>query len=77
MENDLKKIMADLLDLKPEAINEATSMQTVSAWDSLKHLDIILSIEENFKLQPFSMDEIVEMTSFLKIMEVLQSKGLL
>ena len=76
MENELKRIISDLLGLKLEAINEDTSMQTVSEWDSLKHLALILSIEENFNVQPFSMDEIVEMTSFLKIMEVLGNKGL-
>lgn len=76
MENKLKNILSDLLDLGPEEISEASSMETVSEWDSMKHMEIIAAIEENFSIPQLSMDEIVAMTSFAKIKEILHNKGL-
>jgi acyl carrier protein len=76
MENKLKMILSDLLGLSPDVIGEDFSMDTVSEWDSMKHMEIIAAIEENFNIPQLSMDEIVVMTSFAKIKEILQSKGL-
>jgi acyl carrier protein len=75
MEQKLKKIMADLLEISEGEINDDTSMKTISSWDSLKHLQLILSIEEQFEIEKLSMDEMVEMVSFPRIKDILKEKG--
>jgi len=50
-------------------------MSMVDGWDSLKHMELIVTIENEFGIPKLEMDEIVEMTSIAKIKEVLQGKG--
>ncbi len=76
MEHQLKEIMADILSIGANEINDDSSMETVESWDSLKHMELIVSIEEEFQMPPLSADEIVEMTSVAKIKIVLKAKGL-
>ena len=42
-------------------------------WDSLKHMELIVVFEEAFSIE-FEEDEMVEMTSLLKIIELLGKK---
>jgi acyl carrier protein len=75
MEQRLRKIMVDLLNIREDTINDSLSMQNTESWDSLKHMALILSIEEEFGIPQLSMDEIVEMTTVAKIKQVLRNKG--
>lgn len=54
-------------------IREDSSPETIEAWDSLKHMSLILTLEDEFKIQ-FSDDEIVKMLSVALIMDVLNHK---
>jgi len=73
-EKELKRLMSSLLELKPEEINDETSNDNTESWDSLKHMEIISTIEDNFNIT-FSADEIIELTSFKKIKAILKEKG--
>ena len=42
-------------------------------WDSLKHMELIVLFEEAFSIK-FEEDEMVEMTSLMKIIEQLRKK---
>jgi acyl carrier protein len=74
MEDSLKRVMSDLFGISTDEINEESSIHTIEAWDSLKHMELVAAIEENFDIPMLSMDEIVEMTSFAKIIEILRNK---
>jgi hypothetical protein len=37
---------------------------------------LVLAIEEEFGIEPFDMDQIVEMTSFVGIKRILREKGI-
>ena len=76
MEQKLKKEMADLLEIQEDEITDDTAIHNVGNWDSLKHMELILGIEEQFEMSPLSMDEIVEMTSFANIKHILREKGI-
>jgi acyl carrier protein len=41
-------MMATVLEIAPDSINDDTSMDTVEAWDSIKHMNLVLAIEEEF-----------------------------
>lgn len=49
-------------------------MQDLDAWDSLKHMELIASLEEQLNVQ-LSFDEIVAMRSVGDIKRVLNGKG--
>ena len=42
----LKQIVADVLEVEPDAIGLDFSMDTVEKWDSLRHMTLVLSIED-------------------------------
>ncbi|MBK7001216.1 MAG: acyl carrier protein [Rhodoferax sp.] len=48
MEQSLKNVMATVLGISTDAINENTSMDNVETWDSIKHMNLVLAIEEEF-----------------------------
>jgi acyl carrier protein len=47
-EEKLKQIVADVLEVEPSAIGPDFSMDTVEQWDSLRHLTLVLAIEDGF-----------------------------
>ena len=49
-------IASDLFGMPPENITTKTGPETVEAWDSVRHLDFVLALEEAFDLQ-FSPEE--------------------
>ena len=57
-----------------EQLNEDSSPDTVENWDSLKHMNLILALEEEFNIT-FSDEEIVEMLSVKIIVKTLKEKG--
>lgn len=75
MEQKLRKIMADLFNIKQDQVDDDLSMENTEAWDSLKHMELIFSIEEEFAIPELTMDEIVEMTSVAGIKRILRSKA--
>ena len=74
MEEKLKKIFAELFSMGVGEIDDTMSIETVQSWDSLRQMQIVASLEENFAIDPFTVDEIVSMRNFLKIKEVLKGK---
>lgn len=47
---------------------------TLSQWDSVGHLQLVVAIEDAFGVQ-LTPAELIELTSFPKAMEILRSKG--
>ena len=74
MENDIKNIMAEIFMLPPEKITKESIMVNVERWDSITHMSLIVSLEEFFKIK-FEMEEMIEMTSFEKIVSILKTKN--
>ena len=51
----------------------AASMASVWEWDSLSHMELMLSLDEEFGLNNLSPKEYVNLTSFYKILELISS----
>jgi acyl carrier protein len=51
-----------------QEIGDESSINTVEVWDSLKHMNLVLALEEEFGVQ-FSDEKIVEMLSVAQIVE--------
>lgn len=61
IENRVLNIMS--LVFQKEIINGDISMQTEHLWDSLKHIELIITLEEEFDIS-FNPDEIPRLNSF-------------
>jgi acyl carrier protein len=73
METRIKQIMADALDLEPRAIDGDTTVDTLERWDSLTHINLCLSLEQDFQVS-FTVDEMEAMLSYGDILRVLSEK---
>ena len=49
-ENKLKQLMAQVLKVDASSINEASSMDNIKTWDSLGHMNLVLALEDEFKI---------------------------
>jgi acyl carrier protein len=72
--NELKTLIATSLRIPAANITETTTMAQTPAWDSLAHMDLVLSIEEHYKIN-LEGDEIASMVSIAAIAAVLKGKG--
>jgi acyl carrier protein len=63
MSTDLRGIVADILDLRPDDIDDDFGPAVTDRWDSLSHLRIVTAVEEEFGIQ-FSMNEIQSIDGF-------------
>lgn len=66
--------MADVLQIPAEQINDDLAMKDLDAWDSLKHMELIVALEQQFDVQ-LTFDEIVAMQSVSEIKRVLGERG--
>jgi acyl carrier protein len=64
MPQDLKEVIKNVLDV--ESVSDDDSTQTIKSWDSLRHLNLVMAIEEHFGIA-FEPDEIPELTSVRSI----------
>jgi acyl carrier protein len=45
------KVMSLVFEVPVESLNEDSSSDTIGSWDSLKHLNLILALEEEFNVE--------------------------
>jgi len=75
MEQKLKTVMADVFEISPDKIDESTTMDSIEEWDSLKHIELLSTVEEKFGIE-LEMEELIEMITFDDIKRILTSKGI-
>ena len=76
MNEQLKDILSDLFGIPADRITNTFSMKDTPVWDSLRHMELIISLENEFDVQ-LTAEEITEMLNFEKIVETLSGKGVL
>ena len=52
--------MSAVFELSVDQINEESSSDTIELWDSLKHMNLVFALEEEFKIE-FTDNETLEM----------------
>jgi acyl carrier protein len=76
MNDKLRQIFVDTLGVDAGSLNEQTSMQNTPAWDSVAHLNLVLSLEQAYG-QRFSPEEFMQMQSVADIERALSAHGVL
>ena len=69
----IKKIFLEVFDYAD--INIYTSVEDIDAWDSMGHMNLIATLEEEFGVE-FDFSEIVGLTCVGKIEHFLKEKGI-
>ncbi len=72
IQKKLKSVMASVFNIKQREINEKSSTDNIKSWDSLKHINLVCALEDEFKVR-FSHKEIGGMINF-KIINLLLSQ---
>ncbi|SDH50303.1 MULTISPECIES: acyl carrier protein [unclassified Duganella] len=73
-EDALKQVMATMLNVDAATINEDSSMDNVPSWDSLRHMNLVLALEEEFKVT-IPDEDAGNITSYKLIKLVLNDLG--
>ena len=69
----IKNVMSAVFAIPVNKIKGNASPDTIESWDSLKHMNLVVALEEEFGME-FSDDEILEMMNYPLIIEVLKNK---
>lgn len=71
MKDAVKKIMADVFMVPVESIPDDASPDSVAAWDSVNHMNLVVALEEAFDVQ-FDEVQIIEMLNIDLVVMSLQ-----
>ncbi len=72
----LQTAFAEGLSVPSTSINEGLSYQSIPEWDSMAHMFLISKLEEEFEIQ-IKTEDILEMTSYTKVQQILANYGIL
>jgi len=70
MEKKIKQIMSQVFNIDAQEITEDSTQDTIDNWDSLRHMSLVMALEEEFGLE-LDENQIIEMMSFKLIINVL------
>ncbi len=74
MDKKLAEVLAEVFGMRAADITAQLTKADVGSWDSLKQMDLVVSLEREYDISLELMD-IVAMTSVATIMEILTAKG--
>ena len=75
MESRIKKVMSNVFNIDIDSINNDTSPDNVENWDSLKHMNLIVALEEELEFE-FEDQEIVDSMNYALIVNIVNEKKL-
>jgi acyl carrier protein len=70
----IKYVMATTLKVSPDNINEETSDNDLTSWDSLAHVNLMMSLEQTFDLF-LEVEDFAKLTSVPAILEYVRGQG--
>lgn len=70
---EIKKIIADILNVNVSKIDEDTAIGDIPSWDSLNHLRIISGIESHFGIR-FTPDVLMDLEDVSDIVKAVEDR---
>lgn len=70
----LANVFQKIFGLEPNRFTLNMAPEEVPNWDSIGHMNLVAELEQEFQ-QQFEVDEIMEMSSPQKILDILKAKG--
>ena len=65
--------MSDVFNIDVSLINNESSPDNIENWDSLKHMNLIIALEEEFEIE-FDDEEIVDSMNYALILNIINHK---
>lgn len=69
----IHRLVADVFGVPLSAITPDSTPDTIESWDSLRHLNLVLALEQEFSIQ-FSPEEIEQLLSVWLIASLVDEK---
>ncbi len=73
LEKRIINVMSAVFELSADEITDHSSPDTIWSWDSLKHMNLVSALEEEFDIS-FTDSEILEMMNFPLIKLIISEK---
>ena len=74
IQSRIESVMRSVFGMEnDDEISPGSSPQTISNWDSLRHIQLVVSLEEEFQLE-FSDGEIAQLVTPIIIKEIIDEK---
>jgi acyl carrier protein len=67
-------VLAEVFGLRADDITPELTKEDVGSWDSLKQMDLVISLEREFYIT-LEITDIIRMLSVRDILEVMKEKG--
>jgi acyl carrier protein len=69
MEQKILEIVSQIMGVPLESVTLASSAENIPSWDSLKHMNLVLALEQTFDIH-LSEEQIVELTRVDSILTI-------
>jgi acyl carrier protein len=73
-EQKLRELLSKIFEVPLDAISENASPDTIETWDSLRHMNLVVALEQAFNVE-LSDDQVVEILSYKLIKIILLEHG--
>jgi len=74
MQQKIKQVMAAVFNVSAESIGQDFSPETAEMWDSLRHMNLVIALEQEFQVE-FDENDIPGMLSVSLIEGILSAKA--
>lgn len=69
----VRRVFSDVFQVPLDQVTMQSSPETIPTWDSLQHLNLVLALEEEFRIQ-FTPEEVEQLLSVEVAAAVLEEK---
>jgi acyl carrier protein len=73
IEQKFFSVLSSMLKVSREALSRESERESVEEWDSLKHMHLMLALEEEFEIE-FSDDELANLRSAGALLDSIEAK---
>ncbi|QDM33308.1 acyl carrier protein [Tardiphaga sp. vice352] len=67
-------VISNVFGVRPSEIRAEMTRAEIGSWDSLKQMDLVMSLEREYDIE-LQLPDILRMTTIVKILDVLAEKG--
>ena len=71
MKERVFKIMSNVFKVPLEEVNEDSSPDNIASWESIKHMELVLALEEEFAIE-FAPEQIGEILNGALVIEIVK-----
>ena len=72
IERKVRDTMAGIFHVPADEIKDDSSLHSIAAWDSLRHIDLVLALQKEFGIR-FGDEEIPTMVNFQMVLITVRS----